>query len=85
MRRIAHLLTSARTFWIPLVAGLLLSGVAFALGSGAGSQTAPGVGLPDTAESARVAVLQQQLPGADTTAALLVYTAPTPVGSPQPI
>jgi RND superfamily putative drug exporter len=73
MNRLSTLLTSARTFWVPLAAAIVLSIAAFAAGSGADEQTSPGVGLPASAESARVAALQEELPNADTTTALLVY------------
>jgi RND superfamily putative drug exporter len=74
MKRIALFLTARKTSWIPLVLAVLVSGAIFALGSGSSGSTSPGVGLPDSAESARVAALQQKLPGADATTALLVYS-----------
>ncbi|MGX5679933.1 MMPL family transporter [Schumannella luteola] len=74
MRRLTTFLTARRTSWIALVLALLFAGAVFAIGSGATDETAPGVGLPETAESARVAAAQETLPGADTTSALLVYS-----------
>ncbi|MDO7882485.1 MMPL family transporter [Salinibacterium soli] len=74
MRRLTTFLTARRTSWVPLVLALLFAGGVFALGSGATDETAPGVGLPDSAESARVAAAQDSLPGADTTSALLVFS-----------
>ena len=46
----------------------------FALGSGKDGDTSPGVGLPASAESARAAAAQQDLPSADSTSALLVFS-----------
>nr|WP_208402612.1 efflux RND transporter permease subunit [Lysinibacter cavernae] len=56
-----------------VVAGLLSAAI-FALGSGSAGETSPGVGLGDSVESARVAALQQELPGANETSAILVYS-----------
>ena len=74
MQRIAHVITGRRTSWIVLVGMLLAAGAVFTLGSGSGGDTSPGVGLPDSAESAQVAALQEDLPGADSTSALIVFS-----------
>ena len=71
MHRLTHFLTARRTSWIVLVTAVLAAGAVFALGSGAEGDSSPGVGLSASAESARVAALQQDLPGADGTSALL--------------
>lgn len=67
--------TSAKTSWIVLVLAALAAGGIFALGSGAEEETAPPVGLPDSAESVRADALLDEFPSADTTSALLVYEA----------
>jgi RND superfamily putative drug exporter len=74
MNRLISFITAKRTSWIVLVLAALVSAAIFALGSGATEETAPGVGLPESAESARVAALQEGLPAADSTSALLVYS-----------
>jgi len=74
MHALTRFITAKRTSWIVLVLAVLLSGAIFALGSGSDEETAPGLGLPDSAESARVAALQDELPDADQTSALLVFT-----------
>jgi RND superfamily putative drug exporter len=74
MHRITTFVTARKTSWIVLLAALAASAGVFALGSGATGDTSPGVGLPASAESARVAVLQERLPSADSTSALLVYS-----------
>jgi RND superfamily putative drug exporter len=74
MHRVTTFLTARRTSWIALVGALLIAGAVFALGSGSAGDTAPGVGLPASAESARVAAAQQNLPGADGTTALFVFS-----------
>lgn len=67
--------TSARTSWIVLVLAALVAGGFFALGNGSEEETAPGVGLPDSAESVQVDELLDEFPSADTTSALLVFAA----------
>lgn len=74
MKRLTTFVTARSTSWIPLVLALLFSGAVFAVGTGATEETAPGVGLPASAESAQVAAAQEELPGADTTSALLVFS-----------
>lgn len=74
MTRLTSFITARSTSWIVLALAVLLAGAIFALGSGGDRETVPGVGLPDSAESARVAVLQEDLPSADATSALLVFS-----------
>ena len=74
MQRLTRFITARKTSWIVLVTAALAAGAVFALGSGSEGETSPGVGLPDTAESARVQALQEDLPGADSTSALFVYS-----------
>lgn len=73
MERIRQFISGRKTSWIVLVVFAIASVALLAFG-GKGSETAPGNGLPDTAESAKVAALQETLPGADSTAALLVFS-----------
>ena len=72
MHRLTTFITAKKTSWIILLIAVAVSAAVFALGSGSSSETSPGVGLPDSAESARVAALQEDLPAADSTSALLV-------------
>jgi len=74
MNRITTFITGRKTSWIVLVGAFLIAGAIFALGSGKDGDTSPGVGLPDSAESARAAAAQQDLPSADSTSALLVFS-----------
>ena len=73
MNRLTHFLTARATSWIVLVVAFLAAAAIFALGSGSDSETSPGAGLPSTSESVRVTSAQENLPGADTTSALLVF------------
>ncbi len=74
MRRFSEFVTSRSTSWIPLTVAVLASAALFAVGSGNSSESAPGVGLPSTAESVQVSALQDTLPSADSSTALLVYS-----------
>lgn len=74
MRRLTDFLTARSTSWIVLVVAFLATAAVFALGSGSNSESAPGVGLPSSAESVRVSELQKELPSADSTSAILVYS-----------
>ncbi|MGV8969665.1 MAG: MMPL family transporter [Microbacteriaceae bacterium] len=74
MHKLTRFITAKRTSWIVLVTALLATGALFALGSGSNEETSPGIGLPESAESAQVAVLQEELPGADASSALFVFS-----------
>ena len=74
MQRFTRFLTARKTSWIVLVTAALAAGAVFAIGSGADGETSPGSGLPDSAESAQVAALQEDLPSADSSAALIVFS-----------
>lgn len=74
MRRLTSFITSRRTSWIILVVAFLSAGAIFALGSGNDTETSPGVGLPESAESARAALAQEDLPSAESTSALFVFS-----------
>ena len=61
MRALRNIITGRNTSWLVLVFGIVASALLFAWGSGSEDATAPGTGLPESAESARVAALQQEL------------------------
>ncbi|MGZ8804071.1 MAG: MMPL family transporter [Microbacterium sp.] len=75
MAGLLRFITSAKTSWIVLVLAALAAGALFALSGGEESETAPGVGLPDSAESVQVDQLREQFPSADGTSALLVFAS----------
>ena len=75
MTALLRFITSAKTSWIVLVLAALAAAALFALGSGEESETAPSVGLPDSAESRQVDRLREQFPSADGTSALLVFAS----------
>ncbi len=75
MNRLLRVLTSARTSWIVLVVAFAGVAALFALGSSSSAETAPGNGLPDSAESVQVSKILETFPDADTTSALLVFAA----------
>lgn len=73
MRQIRHFITARKTSRIVLVVAALVSAALMMFG-GEGSENAPANGLPDGSESARVAELQEDLPAADSTSALVVFS-----------
>ncbi|QIG38491.1 MMPL family transporter [Microbacterium sp. 4R-513] len=83
MNGFLRFITSAKTSWIVLVLAALFAGGVFFLGSGAEEDTAPGVGLPDSAESVKVDRLVEEFPSADTTSALLVFASESGELSPE--
>src|SRR5688500_12943119 len=75
MSSLLRFITSAKTSWIVLLLTALAAGVLFASSGGEEGETAPSVGLPDSAESVQVEKLQEEFPSADGTSALLVFAA----------
>ncbi len=74
MKKITEFVSGKRTSWIVLVLAGLAASLIFALGSGLSGETSPGSGLPDSAESSKVSELQKNLPGADSTSAIVVFS-----------
>lgn len=75
MNVLLRFLTSAKTSWIMLVLTALAAALLFGLAGGEESETAPSVGLPDSAESVQVDQLLDTFPDADGTSALLVFAS----------
>lgn len=83
MTRLLSFITSAKTSWIVLVLAALAAGALFALSGSEEGETAPSVGLPDSAESVQVQKLQEEFPSADGTSALLVFASEDGELSPE--
>ncbi len=75
MNGLLRFITSAKTSWIVLVLAALAAAALFSIAGGEESETAPSVGLPDSAESVQVDQLREQFPSADDTSALLVFAS----------
>ncbi|RKT31877.1 RND superfamily putative drug exporter [Microbacterium sp. AG1240] len=75
MSALRRFLTSAKTSWIMLVLAAVAAAVLFGVAGSEESETAPTVGLPDTAESVQVDQLRENFPSADSTSALLVFAS----------
>src|SRR5688500_18276132 len=75
MSSVLRFITSAKTSWIVLVLTALAAAALFASSGGEEGETAPSVGLPDSAESVQVETLQEEFPSADGTSALLVFAS----------
>ncbi|WP_341954289.1 MMPL family transporter [Salinibacterium sp. TMP30] len=74
MSRLTTFITSRRTSWIVLVGALVAAGALFAAGPGTEEGALPGIGLPESAESAQAAAAAEDLAGSDSTVALLVFS-----------
>ncbi|MDO8381557.1 MAG: MMPL family transporter, partial [Microbacterium sp.] len=75
MSGLLRFITSAKTSWIVLVLAALAAAALFSIAGGEESETAPSVGLPDSAESVQVDQLREEFPSADDTSALLVFAS----------
>ena len=75
MSGLLRFITSAKTSWIVLVLAVLAAAALFSIAGGEESETAPSVGLPDSAESVQVDQLREEFPSADDTSALLVFAS----------
>jgi len=73
MTALTRFITAARTSWVVLIAAAGVTAALFIAGSSQAADTAPPVGLPDSAESARVAQLQEQFVDDGATSGLLVF------------
>ncbi|BBZ35559.1 membrane protein [Mycolicibacterium confluentis] len=71
--RLAHAVTSRRSWLIALLV-ILASGALMGLAGSSDSSSQSPIALPDTAESARVAALIKEFPGGDSAPAILVVT-----------
>ena len=83
MTHLLRFITSAKTSWIVLVLAALAAGALFALSGSEEGETAPSVGLPDSAESVQVQKLQEDFPSDEGTSALLVFAAEDGELSPE--
>ncbi|RJK95388.1 MMPL family transporter [Vallicoccus soli] len=71
--RARHLVTGRRSAWVVLLVAVVLSGLALGLRGEAPSSGDPTSGLPASAESARAAALQRELPSGQLDPAVVVY------------
>lgn len=75
MSSIIKFITGRKTAWATLALGLVFAGLAFGPLKATSTETNPGVGLPANTESVIVDEKLAQLPGSDSTAAVIVYAA----------
>jgi RND superfamily putative drug exporter len=83
--RVIQLITGKLGSWIVLAVALLVSAALIFTGGEAKTTSDPSAGLPSSAESARVAQLQRQLPSGQLNPALVVYTRDGQTLSPSDI
>jgi len=70
---VINFISGRRGAWVTLLLGLIFAGLAFGPLAGAKGDAAPGVGLPSNNETVLVNEALKDLPGADATAAIIVY------------
>jgi RND superfamily putative drug exporter len=75
MNGLISFITGRKTAWVTLLLGLIFAGLAFGPLKAASTETNPGVGLPASAESVIVDEKLAELPGSDSTAAVIVYAS----------
>lgn len=85
MNSIINFITGKKTAWATLLIGLVFAVLAFGPLRAATTELNPGVGLPDDAESVIAAKLAEDLPGADSTAAVIVYAAESAMTDEQKV
>lgn len=73
MIAISRFITAARTSWIVLLAGIIATAALFVVAGYQSADSAPPVGLPDSAESIQAAELQEQFRDDDATSGILVF------------
>ncbi|MBX9718187.1 MAG: MMPL family transporter, partial [Microbacteriaceae bacterium] len=73
MIAITRFITAARTSWIVLVLGIAATAALFVAAGYQSADSAPPVGLPDSAESVQAAALQEQFADAEATSGILVF------------
>jgi putative drug exporter of the RND superfamily len=72
---IINFITGRKSAWVTLLLGLVFAALAFGPLAAKSSETNPGIGLPASTESVIVNEKLAELPGADSTAAVIVYAA----------
>ncbi len=77
MNAVIRFITGKKTAPVTMLIALIFASLAFTVLNTPGAETTPGTGLPDSAESAQVLELQNQLPSSDASAAFIVYTSDT--------
>ena len=73
MIAISRFIAAARTSWIVLLAGIIATAALFVIAGYQSADSAPPVGLPDSAESIQAADLQEQFRDDDATSGILVF------------
>ena len=83
MNGLLNFLTGRKSAWVTLLLGLVFAGLAFGPLSVESTDTTPGTGLPETAESMVVAKLQEDLPQREGSAVFIVYASDTKLSDDQ--
>jgi RND superfamily putative drug exporter len=70
-------MTGKRTSWVMILLGIIAAALTFGPLAVAKSETSPTSGVPAWAQSSQVTELQKDLPGADSTSAIVLYQSET--------
>jgi putative drug exporter of the RND superfamily len=77
LNAIINFITGKKSAWVTLLIGLVFAGLAFGPLAASSTDTAPTNGLADSSETALVAKAVSDLPGNDSTVAVIVYATQT--------
>ncbi len=83
MKQLIQLISSKRTFWTMLLLGVAAASVTFGPLSSTAESVTPTSGAPAWAQSSKVAELQKTLPGADSTAALVLFHSESAISATE--
>lgn len=75
MNRLVKFISGRKGAWVTLVLGVVFAGLAFGPLAGDKEDVSPGVGLPSSNETVLVEEALKDLPGSDSTAAIVVFKA----------
>lgn len=75
MNSFINFITGKKSAWVTLLIGLIFAGLAFGPLRAATVETSPTNGLPEDSETSLVNAALENLPGADATAAVIVYAS----------
>ena len=76
-------MTGRRTSWVMILLGIIAAALTFGPLAVAKSETSPTSGVPAWAQSSQVTELQKDLPGADSTSAIVLYQSETKLTDAQ--
>ena len=83
VNKVIGIMTGKRTSWVMILLGIIAAALTFGPLAVAKSETSPTSGVPAWAQSSQVTELQKDLPGADSTSAIVLYQSETKLTDAQ--